>query len=250
MPESIKNGKRLATELKKLKVDFVSLVGSGANGQRFEVFKSADYKPEDIENDSEVISEEVKNLVQSMKDGLSKFLALFPNKKSKKTNQELSVSDKTEILEAITGLAGQVKGLTDRVESFEKSKDGETDAEKTARESAEKKAADDKATAEKKAADDKAKETGGSDAGDDKANKEILAAVKAVGETVNGLENRVKTIEETRQTSNAMTPTGIPAKKTVGEGEEVDESADFFKGMLGGDGVDDLIKELESEEEA
>jgi hypothetical protein len=246
--EKSKKGKRLATELKNVKVEYVSLVQSGANGERFQVFKSADFKGTEKKHSASgnEVSVEVKTLIESLKDNLNKFLSLIPGVKKKNSNQELSVSETKEIMEGIKGLGEKLTAMSGRLDDLDKKpKKGEgNDPEPT---EAEKAAAIKKAAEEKAKADAKKEKSGDED---EDSNEEILGVLKGIGEQVGKIDERVKTIESTRQTSNALAAV-LDSQKKKDKKEDVDESADFFKDVIGGntEDFDETFDKLENSED-
>lgn len=115
-------GKVTATELIETRIDFVSFVDKGANGERFQIYKSADYKPE--------AEKEIKKSIDFDEKELSvfqKILDFFSSKRkdenelpeTKNLNKEEDVMDKN-ILSIITSLKSCVDTLTTKVENLEK----------------------------------------------------------------------------------------------------------------------------------
>ncbi len=216
-------GKVLATELKNVKIEFVSLVESGANGERFEVFKSADFKPisKSSASDKNIPVVDLLSLVDKAKAFLNDLIGETPKDEDKNKNKKkgFTVDETKEILEAIKGINSKVDGLANEVKEI-KEKKVETDEEKTTREKAE-------ATEAARVKAEKEKDEGKTDLG------QILTAIKGIEDKVSTLEKDVTSVKEMRQPSNSIANDIIGKDSTEkGSEEEVDESADFFGNMM------------------
>jgi hypothetical protein len=112
-------GKTKAQELKNVRVDFVSFVEEGANGEQFAIFKSKDYKePEKnkIKNDSEI-----KENINALEKILNSFKGFFTNEtKITQEGNSMNEQDKNDVLNAVKGVNDNVSGLSEKVDGIEK----------------------------------------------------------------------------------------------------------------------------------
>lgn len=208
-----KRGKVKATELKNVRVDFVSLVRQGANAERFQIYKSA----EAIQKEET----EKRKAVEIDKKDIGVFERILNLLKGKSNEEEIEMGKAEEILKAVEDLSGKVTSLTERVDKIEKGEEddpnpdgnGGDESEKEKKEKQDKAAA---AAAAKKEGDTTAGDGSGG-GGDDKptgkkAEKKpedekedkVLAAIKGISEKMDSLGGRVEKIEKTRGGSNQI----------------------------------------------
>lgn len=203
-------GKVKATELIETRVDFVSLVERGANGQKFEIFKSADYKDTGKEKESIVLNEEEASFFK-------KFVEFF--KKSKEEEMDNIEKDEAkEILDKLKELASQVAAIEKRLSAMEKQlSEGKEKGDGQIEETTKEKDTDPAPAA--KTEDGKVEGASGDKgvAKEDDKNTEIMKemgdTVKSISELLEGVNERLGKIEKTRASSNAISDNGKPVEK-------------------------------------
>jgi hypothetical protein len=190
-------GKRKATEINNLRLKYVSLVDEGANGKKFQIFKSADYKPDKI--DEEIESVELK--MSDTEVGVLKKITNF----FVKNNEEV---DMDEVNEKFDKVSEMIKSLGKKIEDinnkFDKLSEGDGDVKQPEEKEVDKTAGT--GEGEQAGKDTGAGEGTGTEPGED-FKKEITSQLDSINE-------RLDKIEASRVASNASTDDGNGTGKT------------------------------------
>lgn len=191
--------KRKVTELEDVRIDFVSFVDRGANGKKFEIFKSADYNGEESHETDEELSKEEKSLLKRM----LKFFKIH-------TQEEEEMAKSEEILKAIEGLGASVNKVSERLDQVEsklqkEEEDLETQEEATTEEgTTDSGASTEEETTEEASGDTASTEKGNGKDKEDDSGVEIMNAVEKLTETLKGIDERLENLENTRKSSHSI----------------------------------------------
>jgi hypothetical protein len=101
-----------ATELKDVRVDFISFVTEGANGQKFAIFKSKDAKQGQKPEEKVEIGKEEISVLKKLFGKLNIF-------KQKPNEEELSMADMKKVLTALDDIKKGVDENATKIEEFE-----------------------------------------------------------------------------------------------------------------------------------
>jgi uncharacterized protein YoxC len=219
-------------ELLDTKVEMVSFVKQGANGQSFNLFKSVDGKPPTEEQTTEKISEEEINIFKKVVGFVT---AAFKKPKE----EELEMGDVDKILKKLDGVTESVKKNSESIEelktSVEKGVQNDPDGDDEAGDDAGDSGNGDAADGAGSDADTGADAGGDADAGKDKVEKgnssADTASIEKVLTAVNGLSEAVKkNSEEIEKIAKARVPSNSIEKD---EGNDTDPKEDeLFKGIF------------------
>ena len=189
-------GKVKAIELFDTRVDFISFVEEGANGEKFEIFKSANYKED---KGKETISKEEYSLFKKFTEYFRKF-----TKENKEEDMDLE-----KVLEMLTEIVETVKSIDVRLTALEGIAKEKEDGEEGSEEGTEGADGVDKVAdtgTEKKEVGDVAK---GKDVteGDDKSEeveKKLTDTIEKLAKSLEEVNKRLESIEKMRVQSNAI----------------------------------------------
>ena len=200
-------GKVTATELKDVRVDFVSFVEEGANGQKFAIFKSADYMPENNENETNDFSKEEKGILKRFVDSFRKHMKI--EKEEEQIMKELA----EKILAALGAMQKSLETLSGGFSKLEKSllKEEAGDAGEGHR-SADQPAGGNTSAGEggvdgASGGNNPPAPTNDTPEGDDSAGQTadaLTKAIEAMTKTIESLARRVEDVEKRRNPSNAI----------------------------------------------
>ena len=207
-----KMGKAMARELKEVRIDFVSFVDQGANGAKFEIFKSAKAKEEKSTEPTEGFTKEQESLFKKFLDFFKRETEDLEENKTEVVNKEIGGDmDLDKIVKMMEKLEATVKSIDARLTLSEEAAgegevpkpEGEVD-ESTGTEGTTDPPEDPKP--EEGTGDQTPKEPAGAgeegaDAEVEKANKIVMDSLERMSKSIEGISKRIDNVEKIRKDS-------------------------------------------------